>query len=96
MFLRPSVLLSAASRAAQRPAMMTRMVAPSAIRMYASLPRDDVQSRVLNVVKGFDKVDVSKVNSFVYIVLYMTLNEEYRLHLKPALLRILVWTVWIQ
>jgi hypothetical protein len=64
--------------------------------MYASLPRDDVQSRVLNVVKGFDKVDVSKVNSFVYIVLYMTLNEEYRLHLKPALLRILVWTVWIQ
>jgi hypothetical protein len=65
--------------------------------MYASLPRDDVQSRVLNVVKGFDKVDVSKVNGFVYIVLYMTLNEEvYRLHLKPALLRILVWTVWIQ
>ncbi|KAI8888107.1 acyl carrier protein [Backusella circina FSU 941] len=58
MFLRPTVLLTAAARAAQRP---TMMMAPAAIRMYATLPRDDVQTRVLNVVKGFDKVDVSKV-----------------------------------
>lgn len=61
MFLRPTVILSAAARASvARP--MTRMAAPAMFsRMYASLPRDDVQTRVLDVVKGFEKVDASKV-----------------------------------
>jgi hypothetical protein len=30
--------------------------------MYATLPREDVQTRVLDVVKSFDKVDGGKVN----------------------------------
>lgn len=63
MFLRPNVILNAASRVAttQR-TNMVRMATPSMLRMYATLPRDDVQSRVLDVVKSFDKVDGSKVN----------------------------------
>lgn len=63
MFLRPNVILSAASRAAttQRTTMV-RMAAPSMFRMYATLPREDVQTRVLDVVKSFDKVDGGKVN----------------------------------
>jgi NADH dehydrogenase (ubiquinone) 1 alpha/beta subcomplex 1 len=63
MFLRPNVILTAASRVAatQRPN-MTRMAAPAMFsRMYASLPKEDVQTRVLEVVKSFDKVDGSKV-----------------------------------
>ncbi|KAI8646206.1 acyl carrier protein-like protein [Parasitella parasitica] len=62
MNLRPNVILNAASRAAsiQRPAMV-RMATPSMFRMYATLPREDVQSRVLDVVKSFDKVDGGKV-----------------------------------
>lgn len=63
MFLRPNVILNAASRVAttQR-TNMVRMATPSMLRMYATLPREDVQSRVLDVVKSFDKVDGSKVN----------------------------------
>jgi len=62
MFLRPNVILNAASRVAttQR-TNMVRMATPSMLRMYATLPREDVQSRVLDVVKSFDKVDGSKV-----------------------------------
>lgn len=63
MFLRPNAILSAASRVAttQRTTMV-RMAAPSLFRMYATLPREDVQTRVLDVVKSFDKVDGGKVN----------------------------------
>lgn len=58
MFLRPTVLLNAASRVSA-----TRMAAPALFsRMYATLPKEDVQTRVLDVVKGFDKVDASKVS----------------------------------
>lgn len=54
MFIRPTAIFTAASRAAR-----TQVLA----RGYASaLSRDDIQSRVLDVVKGFDKVDASKVN----------------------------------
>jgi NADH dehydrogenase (ubiquinone) 1 alpha/beta subcomplex 1 len=61
MFLRPNVILSAAARVTvARP--VTRMAAPAMFsRMYASLPKEDVQTRVLDVVKGFEKVDPSKV-----------------------------------
>ncbi|KAL1927484.1 hypothetical protein VTP01DRAFT_3721 [Rhizomucor pusillus] len=53
MFIRPTAIFTAASRAAR-----TQVLA----RGYASaLSRDDIQSRVLDVVKGFDKVDASKV-----------------------------------
>ncbi|KAI8090904.1 acyl carrier protein-like protein [Gilbertella persicaria] len=59
MFLRPTAILSAASRAA---AVQRRVVAPAVFsRMYASLPKEDVQSRVLDVVKSFEKVDAVKV-----------------------------------
>lgn len=64
MFFRPNVILTAASRVAatQRPSLMTRVAAPAMFtRLYASLPREDVQTRVLEVVKSFDKVDGSKV-----------------------------------
>ena len=61
MFLRPNAILSAASRAAAT--QRTRVVAPAVFsRMYASLPKEDVQSRVLDVVKSFEKVDAAKVN----------------------------------
>ncbi|KAI7902103.1 acyl carrier protein-like protein [Cokeromyces recurvatus] len=63
MFLRPNVILSAASRAAttQRPSVV-RLATPAIFsRMYASLPKEDVQTRVMEVVKSFDKVDPSKV-----------------------------------
>jgi NADH dehydrogenase (ubiquinone) 1 alpha/beta subcomplex 1 len=63
MFFRPNVILTAASRVAatQRPN-TTRIAAPAMFsRMYASLPKEDVQTRVLEVVKSFDKVDESKV-----------------------------------
>ncbi|OBZ88585.1 Acyl carrier protein 2, mitochondrial [Choanephora cucurbitarum] len=60
MFLRPNAILSAASRAAAT--QRTRVVAPAVFsRMYASLPKEDVQSRVLDVVKSFEKVDAAKV-----------------------------------
>ncbi|GAA5817821.1 Acyl carrier protein, mitochondrial [Mucor flavus] len=59
MFLRPTVLLNAASRATA-----TRMATPALFsRMYATLPKEDVQTRVLDVVKSFDKVDGSKVTA---------------------------------
>lgn len=60
---RPNVILATASRvgAAQR-FNMTRVAAPAVFsRMYASLPKEDVQTRVIEVVKSFDKVDGSKV-----------------------------------
>lgn len=66
MFLRPNAILSAATRVAST--QRTRMVvaAPSVMfsRMYASLPKEDVQTRVLDVVKSFDKVDANKVEYF--------------------------------
>lgn len=61
MFLRPNVILSAAARVTvARP--VTRMAVPAMFsRMYASLPKEDVQTRVLDVVKSFEKVDANKV-----------------------------------
>ncbi|EIE87514.1 hypothetical protein G6F46_000559 [Rhizopus delemar] len=61
MVFYPRVILSAASRSAQRP-LMTRMVAPALMsRMYASAHGETVESRTLNILKGFDKVNPEKV-----------------------------------
>lgn len=63
--LRPTVLLNAASRAAAIRAPVARIVAPAAlVRFYsagAGLSQADIESRVLDILRGFDKVDQSKV-----------------------------------
>jgi NADH dehydrogenase (ubiquinone) 1 alpha/beta subcomplex 1 len=63
MFLRPNAILSAATRVASAQRTRMTVAAPTIMfaRMYASLPKEDVQTRVLDVVKSFDKVDASKV-----------------------------------
>lgn len=61
MVFYPRVIFSAASRSAQR-SLTTRMVAPAVFsRMYASIPRETVESRILNIVKNFEKVDSKAV-----------------------------------
>ncbi|KAI7874558.1 acyl carrier protein [Lichtheimia hyalospora FSU 10163] len=69
MFFRPAVLLNAASRAASvstvsrqaafraTPAVLTRLYTTGGV------PRENVESRVVDIVKGFDKVDASKVTN---------------------------------
>lgn len=67
MVFYPRVILSAASRSAQRP-LMTRMVAPALMsRMYASAHGETVESRILNILKGFDKVNPEKVTHHLTI-----------------------------
>ncbi|KAI8978524.1 acyl carrier protein-like protein [Pilobolus umbonatus] len=65
MYFRPTVLLSAATRAAtvQRSAVVRNAFPVIMSRFYASLPKQDVESRVLEVVKSFEKVDPTKVTS---------------------------------
>ncbi|KAI8393258.1 acyl carrier protein-like protein [Radiomyces spectabilis] len=63
---RPTVLLNAATKAAAfRAAPISARVMPTAAaRFYsagAGLSESDIQTRVLNILKGFDKVDQSKV-----------------------------------
>lgn len=76
---RPTVLLNAAARAASlRPAVpVSRVVAPAAFtRLYSAgsgLSQADIEARVLEILKGFDKVDPNKVNSkhrAKYIILH--------------------------
>ncbi|CAO3597309.1 unnamed protein product [Absidia cylindrospora] len=55
---RPTLLLNAASKAT-----LYRSAAPSFIRFYSAgaLSQTDIESRVLDILKGFDKIDQSKV-----------------------------------
>lgn len=59
---RPAVLLNAASKAASFKATTTRF-APVAYRFYSSagLNKSDIETRVLDVLRGFDKVEENKV-----------------------------------
>jgi NADH dehydrogenase (ubiquinone) 1 alpha/beta subcomplex 1 len=61
---RPTALLNAASKAATYRTMVpaTRM-APAAYRFYSSagLSQADIETRVLDILRGFDKVDTNKV-----------------------------------
>ncbi|KAL1931648.1 hypothetical protein VTP01DRAFT_9791 [Rhizomucor pusillus] len=70
--LRPTVLLNAASRAAAIRAPVARIVAPAAlVRFYsagAGLSQADIESRVLDILRGFDKVDQSKVSLDAHFV----------------------------
>ncbi|KAI8973186.1 acyl carrier protein-like protein [Mycotypha africana] len=63
MFLRPNVILNATAKAAVARNSFARMATPAMFSRMYSVPRDDVQSRVLEVVKGFDKVDPTKVTA---------------------------------
>lgn len=102
MFFRPAVLLNAASRAASvstvsrqaafraTPAVLTRLYTTGGV------PRENVESRVLDIVKGFDKVDASKVRiqemekkqrGLIY-------NMD-RLPMPPTLSMTLVWIAWM-
>ncbi|ORZ23038.1 acyl carrier protein-like protein [Absidia repens] len=55
---RPTLLINAASKAA-----LYRTAAPSFSRFYSAgaLSQADIESRVLDILKGFDKIDQSKV-----------------------------------
>lgn len=59
---RPTALLNAASKAAAFRSMTPR-VAPVASRFYSSagLAQADIETRVLDILRGFDKVDANKV-----------------------------------
>lgn len=85
----PRVLLSAAARSAQRP-LMTRMAAPAVFsRLYASLSKDTIESRILEILRGFEKVDANKVNGYTCIFIYLDTNFSYnRWQLNPTLSRI--------
>lgn len=73
----PRVLLSAAARSAQRP-LMTRMAAPAVFsRLYASLSKDTIESRILEILRGFEKVDANKVNGYTCIFIYLDTNFSY-------------------
>ncbi|KAI7851421.1 acyl carrier protein-like protein [Circinella umbellata] len=65
--LRPTALFNAASRAATysvRQQTAVRAVPAVFARLYTTgLTRENVETRVLDIVKGFDKVDSSKVNA---------------------------------
>jgi NADH dehydrogenase (ubiquinone) 1 alpha/beta subcomplex 1 len=61
---RPTALLNAASKAAAFRSMpTTSRMAPVAYRFYSSagLSQSDIEVRVLDILKGFDKVDANKV-----------------------------------
>lgn len=103
MFFRPAVLLNAASRAASvstvsrqaafraTPAVLTRLYTTGGV------PRENVESRVLDIVKGFDKVDASKVR-----IKELEKNKQRgliynmdRLPMPPTLSMTLVWIAWM-
>lgn len=107
MFFRPAVLLNAASRAASVSA-VSRQAAfratPAVLtRLYTTggVPRENVESRVLDIVKGFDKVDASKVNDIHDIIYgwgiwtYSCMIYIYRLPTLPTLSTTSVWTAWM-
>ncbi|CAO0791943.1 acyl carrier protein-like protein [Mucor lusitanicus] len=62
---RPTVLFNAAAKAAaMRPAMsVSRIASPVACRFYSSggLSQSDIEVRVLDILRGFDKVDANKI-----------------------------------
>lgn len=61
---RPTALLNAASKAAAyRSIAPTSRIAPVAYRFYSSagLSQADIETRVLDILRGFDKVDANKV-----------------------------------
>lgn len=102
MFFRPAVLLNAASRAASvstvsrqaafraTPAVLTRLYTTGGV------PRENVESRVLDIVKGFDKVDASKVR--IELGKKSSREDLYnmdRLPMPPTLSMTLVWIAWM-
>jgi NADH dehydrogenase (ubiquinone) 1 alpha/beta subcomplex 1 len=66
---RPTALLNAASKAAAFRSMpAASRMAPVAYRFYSSagLSQSDIEVRVLDILRGFDKVDANKVKlSFI-------------------------------
>lgn len=61
---RPTALLNAASKAATYRTMVpASRMAPAAYRFYSSagLSQADIETRVLDILRGFDKVDTNKV-----------------------------------
>ncbi|KAI9008864.1 NADH:ubiquinone oxidoreductase 9.6kD subunit [Phycomyces nitens] len=62
MFFRPNVISSVSKAATQQYACRTVLRAsPVIVSRFYSVPRDKVESRVLDIVKGFQKVDDTKV-----------------------------------
>ncbi|KAI8644945.1 acyl carrier protein-like protein [Parasitella parasitica] len=64
--LRPTVLFNAAAKAAaMRPTAMSasRIASPIAYRFYSSggLSQSDIEVRVLDILRGFDKVEANKI-----------------------------------
>ncbi|KAI9493219.1 acyl carrier protein-like protein [Zychaea mexicana] len=67
---RPTVLFNAASRVAAVRAPVSRFAAPAAFtRLYsAGAGTANIESRVLDILRGFDKVDQSKVSLDAHFV----------------------------
>lgn len=67
---RPTALLNAANKAATFRTIAARnngLMAPAALRFYSSagLSQADIEVRVLDILRGFDKVDANKVSFLV-------------------------------
>lgn len=95
---RPTALLNAASKAAAFRSMpvANSRIAPVAYRFYSSagLSQSDVEARVLDILRGFDKVDAKKVNLIKHVGrLYKLMHDKRRFLSKPTLLMTSVWIV---
>lgn len=72
--LRAPLLRAATPRAAMRiPLARIAPVSPAAVRMYSagSLSKDDISTRILDVLKSFDKVTPDKVRRLLYPLIAM-------------------------
>ncbi|KAI9274605.1 acyl carrier protein-like protein [Phascolomyces articulosus] len=66
---RPTVLLNAASRVAAVRAPVARVAAPAVFtRLYSAGHSADIESRILDILRGFDKIDESKVSLDAHFV----------------------------
>ncbi|KAI7851083.1 acyl carrier protein-like protein [Circinella umbellata] len=65
---RPTVLFNAASRVAAVRAPVSRTVAPAVFTRLYSAGHASVESRVLDILRGFDKIDESKVSLDAHFV----------------------------
>ncbi|KAI8985232.1 acyl carrier-like protein [Pilobolus umbonatus] len=68
---RPTVLFSAASRAATfRTMLPVSRITPAAYRFYSAggLSHADIETRVLDILRGFDKIDPTKITTDAHFI----------------------------
>ena len=84
---RPTVLFNAASRVAAVRAPVSRTVAPAVFTRLYSAGHASVESRVLDILRGFDKIDESKVrfHSNTYKFSMLAINHKRRMAILKAI-----------